>query len=113
MTTCCCDPDLTTLPHSVVPLAGKLVQHFWIIVEQDVEDVLVGQLDLALELVVHGHVGSCPAIRDVSHLVEVHVHDASIESCLAIEGNLVPGSVVMIETGSHGCHVLGGEVIKE
>ena len=64
--------------------------------EQDVEDVLVRQLDLALELVMHGHVGPGPAVRNVPHLHQIHVHDASVEASLAIVGNLVSRRVIMI-----------------
>ena len=31
---------LTALPHSIVPLAGQLVQHVGVVVEQDVQNVL-------------------------------------------------------------------------
>ena len=61
----------------------------------------------------HGHVSSGPAVRNVSHPVEIHVHDPSIETSAAIVRHLVPDSVIVIQTRRHGCHVLRGEVVKE
>ena len=49
---------------------------------------LVRQLDPGLVLVVHGHAGAGPPVRDIPHAVQVHVHDACIQTGLAVEGNL-------------------------
>ena len=37
---CVDSTHLTALPHSIVPLAGQLVQHVGVVVEQDVQNVL-------------------------------------------------------------------------
>ena len=106
-------PHLTTQPHSVVPLTRQLVQLLRVEAEQDVEDVLVGQLDPVLVLVMHGHGGPNPPIRDVPHPVQVHVHDASIQSSLPIIWNLVSLWAIVVHAGSHGCYVAGWKIIKE
>ena len=61
----------------------------------------------------HGHGGPGPAVRDVSHPGQVHVHDAGIESGLTVVRDLVTRGVIVVQTGGHGRHVLRGEIIKE
>ena len=84
------DPYLTAQPDPVVPLTRQLIQLLRVKAEENVEDVLVSQLDPALVLVMHGHGCPCPPILYVPHPVQVHVHDASIQSSLTIERNLIP-----------------------
>ena len=61
----------------------------------------------------HCHGGPGPAVRDISHPGEVHVHDAGVESSLAVVRDLVTRGVIVVETGGHGSHVLGREIIEE
>ena len=61
----------------------------------------------------HGHGGPGPAVRDVPHPGQVHVHDPRVQSSLAVVGDLVTRAVVVVEAGGHGSHVLRREIIKE
>ena len=61
----------------------------------------------------HRHGGSGPAVRDISHPGQVHVHDAGVQSSLAVVGDLVTRGVIVVETGGHGSYVLRREIIKE
>ena len=74
---------------------------------------LICQLNLFLKFVVHCHGGSGPAVRNISHPGQVHVHNPGIQSCLPVVRDLVTGGVVVVETRGHGSHVLRGEIIKE
>ena len=49
---------------------------------------LVSELDPGPELVVHRHVGPRPAVGDIPHPLEVHVHDPSVEARISIKRNL-------------------------
>ena len=80
----------TAEPSPVVPLTRQFIQLLRVKAEENVQDVLVSQLDPALVLVMHGHDGSCPPVRNVPHPVQVHVHDATIQSSLTVERNLIP-----------------------
>ena len=113
-------PYLTALPDSVVPLTGQFIQQVWVVVEENIEDVLqqkhkifltshlshlVCQLDLFFIFVMHGHVSSGPPVRNVSHPSEVHVHDPGVKARLPVVGYLVTGSVIVVETRGHGRHM--------
>ena len=81
---------LTAEPDPVVPLTWQFIQLLRVEAEEDIEDVLVSQLDPLLVLVMHGHGGPYPSIRNIPHPVQVHVHDASIQPSLSIVRNLIP-----------------------
>ena len=61
----------------------------------------------------HRHGGSGPAVRNVPHPLEIHVHDPGIETGRPVVRHLVTWRVVVVETRRHRRHVLRGKVVKE
>lgn len=92
-----------------------LVGGTWMIVEENVDDVLIAPRDAQFILLVYGQHLSFPI--EVTHSGEIHQHDARIDAKRTVKGMsgeaIVPADAAVLLLRTKGYHLAGVEFAEE